>query len=173
MRSAVWALGLFFTAVVGCSTGSIAVSFIQPGPGDPPGPGQDPTLPSGTTGTHTVVGAGGGSTGCAATGHPCGSSFDCCSGDTCTSGVCLPMMVCAPDGDSCGSDGDCCTGTCSNGTCGAPMCADLGGSCDTASCCDTNNTCESGLCCVPFGGDCGGDSDCCESAPFCSGTCGN
>lgn len=174
------ALGVAFTAFVGCAVGDSESSSSGDSSGDS---SADTSTSSGSTSSGGGMGAGGatGAGGAAATttgsaGDPCqngvkdGAESDVdCGGGTCP--------TCA-DGATCNDPADCSTGSCSSGICGPPgsTCGnnkkdgdefgiDCGGSCPA---CPTTS-CEGGG--IGTGNDCGpNDEDCCTKTLVPGGT---
>ena len=109
---------------------------------------------------------------CVAVMGACGSTMDCCEGDRCVNGTCVPPpQVCSEEGTSCGQQpvSSCCSGRCEptgpNGSavC-APYCKPDNSMCSSAAeCCSlacNGNACG-GVICSTVGSVCQSDSDCC------------
>ena len=82
------------------------------------------TSSGGTSSGSSSGGATDGGAGCLVVGGPCSSDSDCCTGISCTNGICSPPGAedggagCLVVGNPCSSDANCCAGdTCTNGVC--------------------------------------------------------
>ncbi len=104
-----------------------------------------------------------GTSACVPSQGACGGATPCCSGETCTGGVC--GGTCATFHESCDS-ASCCTGfRCTNGEC-VPTCGLPGVTCDSADPCCGGSLCVNGICldqlCRPVGSPCGPGVSCCS-----------
>lgn len=96
-------------------------------------------------------------------GSECNNTAECCTGLYCTQrGVCS-VETCAAINSACNTTEDCCfEGKCVNSTCVPRTCASLNETCTSISCC-SGLTCMNSKCATPckISGTCLKDSDCC------------
>jgi hypothetical protein len=98
---------------------------------------------------------------CRATGAPCLSPSECCSG-ICAGNAC--QGTCQPDGIACATNADCCSSNCQNGVC-QPACVPGDGGCI----CTPLTCAQIGFNCGLAGDGCGGVIDCgtCPAGQLC------